>query len=197
MVSRLILAKHAMPELVAGVPPRHWRLGAAGREGARLLGERLAIYTPDRMVCSDEPKAAETARIAGEVIGLVPQTVAGLHEHQRDNEPFASTDAFQAAVRRVFTEPDTCVYGNESATIARERFGAAVAGVLAANPGRTVVVVAHGTVIALYVAQLVDIDGYQLWKKLGLPSFVVVQPATAMLEHVEGCIQVQQGGKTP
>jgi hypothetical protein len=37
-----------------------------------------------------------------------------------------------------------------------------------------VVVVAHGTVISLYVAGRTGAPPFGLWKRLGLPSFVVV-----------------------
>jgi broad specificity phosphatase PhoE len=35
-------------------------------------------------------------------------------------------------------------------------------------------IVAHGTVISLFVASLTGISAFSLWAELGLPSFVVV-----------------------
>jgi broad specificity phosphatase PhoE len=37
-----------------------------------------------------------------------------------------------------------------------------------------VAVVTHGTVIALYVAELTGEDPFTLWRRMGLPSFAVL-----------------------
>ena len=66
---RLILVKHALPELQAGLAPRHWQLGAPGRAGAKRLSDALRRLGPVRLEHSPEPKAAQTA----EVVQLLPQ----------------------------------------------------------------------------------------------------------------------------
>ena len=49
-----------------------------------------------------------------------------------------------------------------------------------------VVIVAHGTVITLYVAQHTGVEPLPLWRRLGLPSFVVLSlPDLGMLDVIE------------
>ena len=52
--------RHAMPDVDPAVPPQRWRLGPAGTTAA------AALRLPPRsvLVASDEPKAAETVRLA-------------------------------------------------------------------------------------------------------------------------------------
>jgi broad specificity phosphatase PhoE len=56
-MSHLILVRHSLPEMVAGVDAREWRLSDEGRERCIALAKRLAPYQPARLISSDEPKA--------------------------------------------------------------------------------------------------------------------------------------------
>jgi len=53
------------------------------------------------------------------------------------------------------------------------------------HPDQTVLVVAHGTVISLFVSWLTGEDGYLLWDKLGLPSFLVLDVKSKALLKIE------------
>lgn len=50
-------------------------------------------------------------------------------------------------------------------------------------------IIAHGTVIALFVAQRATVDPFDLWRRLGLPSLIVLSlPNCELLEIVE-CVR--------
>lgn len=170
----LILIKHSEPVLEPGVAPNRWRLSEKGRQGSVLLGEYLARYRPGAVVCSEEPKAVETARLAAVRLGVDHLTFPGLHEHDRTGGPFLSAEDFDQAARTFFANPGKLVWGNETAEQALERFDGAVRAVLEARGEEAVAVVAHGTVISLFVAQYNDIEAYELWRQLRLPSFCVL-----------------------
>jgi broad specificity phosphatase PhoE len=182
----LILVKHSQPEIVTTIPAARWRLSDVGRQRCTALAERLAAYQPTAIVASREPKAEETAQIAAERLGLRHTTAAGLHEHDRSNVGWSSLAAFEAAVARFFAHPSELVFGRETAQQAHERFAAAVDAAVAAYPHGNLVVVAHGTVIALLVAARTGTEPLPLWRRLGLPSFVVLAlPDIAIVEIVE------------
>jgi len=170
----LILVKHSLPEILEDVPAREWHLSEEGRERARKLAGKLMGYQPEIVISSVEPKARETAAILAENLGLEFREVEDLHEHDRSGTPFHSKDKFQNLVREFFDKPDKLVFGNETANEAFARFRQAVDIVLISDNDKTIVIVAHGTVIALYVSWLTGCDGYSLWKELGLPSFVIL-----------------------
>ena len=63
----------------------------------------------------------------------------------------------------------------ESGRDALTRFSAAVVTELAQTDAPNLVAITHGTVISLFVAAHNDIDGFELWKQLACPSFVVLK----------------------
>ena len=76
-------------------------------------------------------------------------------------------------MRRLFAEPETLVYGDETAEQARARFQGGINQILAgAAPEENIVVIAHGTVIALYAAHYNQLDRYDLWRRLGMPALL-------------------------
>jgi broad specificity phosphatase PhoE len=87
-------------------------------------------------------------------------------------------------VREFFAHPSEPVFGPETADEAYARFAAAVDPLSATNGTRAVV--AHGRVISLFVARRARVDAYELWLRLGLPSFVVLHlPDHTLVDVVE------------
>lgn len=150
MKRTLVLAKHAEPVLEPDVAPNRWRLSEAGCCGSALLGERLARFGPGVVVCSEEPKAVETAEIAAERLGIGCSVYPGLHEHDRTGMPFLRDEEFGRAARAFFERPDELVWGNETAQRAGNRFEGAVRRVLDEREEDVVVIIAHGTVTSIW-----------------------------------------------
>lgn len=186
-MSKLILVKHARPVLVSGKPPNSWLLSAEGRKSCAALAERLREHQPDIIITSSEPKANETGLLVSEALGIPFETAPGLHEHERSATPIiGDTAEWEALVEDFFARPDELVFGDETATQARERFSNAMSVVLDQHPDETLAIVCHGTVISLYTAQVAEIDPFPLWQRLGLPSYVVLsRPDLEILEVVE------------
>jgi broad specificity phosphatase PhoE len=186
-MNHLVLVKHSLPEIVPAVSAERWQLGAVGRRRAQRLADRLAAFVPAIVATSPEPKARETARIVATAHGWPVEVVSDLREHDRRGVEYLSTADFDAAIARCFAAPDQLVFGRETANQARQRFAAAVEGVVATHPDQDLFVVAHGTVIALFVAWCAGVDGYALWRRLGLPSYVLLsRPERELREVVEG-----------
>ena len=181
----LILVKHSVPEIVEALPARQWTLSEEGRSRARKLAEMLLLYEPDIIVSSVEPKARETAFILAEELGLIVHSVEGLHEHDRSSTPYYSSEDFQKLVQDFFRKPDRPVFGSETASQALVRFQVAVQSIQKSYKDKIVMIVSHGTVISLFVSWLTSCDGYVLWQKLGLPSFVVLDMQSRKLLKTE------------
>jgi broad specificity phosphatase PhoE len=180
----LVLVKHSLPAIDPEVPPAHWHLGGEGKARCRPLAEQLRAYGPAVLVSSTEPKAAETASLVAKELGLTVELDPRLREQDRTGAPWVSEEAFRMSVGRAFDLPDEIVFGLESLNAARERFGAAIADHLE-RAGGSLVAVAHGTVIAAYVSAKAAVDGFALWRRLGLPSFVVLD-GDELVDVVEG-----------
>jgi len=174
MKEYLVLVKHSLPEIQEELPAREWRLSEEGRIRARRLAERLNEYQPAVVVSSVEPKARETAEIIADRLKAEFHIAEGLHEHDRHTTPYLSKAEFEHSIQEFFANPESLVFGSETAEAAHTRFAQAVNAVLESHQDETVVIVAHGTVISLLVSRLTGLSGLSLWKQLGLPSFLVI-----------------------
>jgi broad specificity phosphatase PhoE len=172
---KLILIKHAPPEVVPDVRPERWGLSDRGRQLCTPLAEAVRPHAPAVVVSSTEPKAAQTGELLASSLAVPFETAAGLHEHDRSNVPHMPSREFISAMELFFRRPGERVLGRETADEAEARFRAAVMRVLEAHPAGNVAVVSHGTVIALMVAKAARQSPFRLWRELGLPSFVVLR----------------------
>jgi broad specificity phosphatase PhoE len=184
-MQKLILVKHAAPDVVPGVSSEQWRLSDRGRASCAALAEALRAHAPDVIVASEESKARETAELVAQPLGVPWKTAPGLHEHDRRGVPHMRSGEFISHVELMLRKRDQRVLGNESADEALRRFRGAVRDLLGQHPDETVAVVSHGTVIALYVAEHTeDHTSFELWRKLGLPSLVVLSRPELRVESV-------------
>lgn len=184
-MAKLILIKHAAPEVVPGVSSEQWHLSERGRASCAALAEALRPHQPDVIVASKEPKASETAELVAHQLRVPFETAPNLHEHDRRGVPHMRSGEFISHIELMFRRRDERVLGYESADEALRRFRDALRDVLSKHAGETIAVISHGTVIALYVAEHTeDHTSFELWRKLGLPSFVVLSRPELKVETV-------------
>jgi broad specificity phosphatase PhoE len=188
----LILVKHSLPKIEPQVNAHEWRLSTEGRARCIPLAEKLAGCDPDFIVSSLEPKALETAQIVANQLNLPLETETYLHEHARRTVQFESQDGFQAAIERFFQQPEELVFGEETAGQAYRRFSKAIERVRDRHPHLNPLIVAHGTVISLFVARKCEIEPYSIWQQLGLPAYITLSlPELKLLSLMaQVCVQV-------
>jgi broad specificity phosphatase PhoE len=184
MKQYLLLIKHSLPTLEPALPAAEWLLSEEGRQRCASLAQQVAAYSPEVVICSQEPKASETGRLLAGKLCLPWAVAPNLHEHERPTPGLAARDVFESAVESLFAHPEELVFGAESAQQAQERFTKAVEAVCANYPAKNLAIVAHGTVISLFVAHKTGLDAFSFWKRLGLPSVVVLSLPDFKLEKV-------------
>lgn len=185
-MSHLILIRHSLPEIDRQKLAAEWPLSVAGRLRGVALAAHVRPYEPARVFSSREPKAVETAQVVAEQLGLSLQVVDDLHEHDRRAVRWVEREQFETTVRRFFNEPDKLVLGHETADQAHARFAQAVKRLAECHPPETLAIVAHGTVITLFVSRLINIEPFAFWQRLGLPALVVLEwPTPKLITVVE------------
>ena len=175
-MAKLILIKHASPEITPEVPSRRWVLSEEGRGRCAWLAAELAAWGVTRLYASPEPKALETAALVAIRLGLEVRPREGLQENDRTGLAFGSVGGLKANIRRFFAEPAELVVGQETANAALARFEAAIRALAAEASEQTAAVVTHGTVLTLLVAKHNPLDAFVFWDSLTLPSYVVIEP---------------------
>jgi broad specificity phosphatase PhoE len=192
MTIKLLLIKHSLPVIDLTVPAAQWSLSDEGRWRCVALAQQVAAYAPEAVVCSQEPKASETGRLLAEQLDIPWFTAANLHEHERPGPGLGSRQTFETEVAKFFAHPQELVLGAETAHQAQRRFTSALNDVLTKNPDQTLAIVAHGTVISLFMAEKTGIRAFSLWKRLGLPSVVVLSLPDFKLKKVIENVQRTQ-----
>ena len=174
-MNSIILIKHAAPVLTPDVPSDRWVLSATGQESCRWLANDLRGRGLRRVYSSLEPKALETAARLSMETGTDVRPRADLHENDRTSLGFGASGEFEHTIARFFDEPDTLVMGQETAHAALARFDAAIRSIVTESGDAPVAVVAHGTVITLFLAERSDIRPFTIWRQLGLACWVLVE----------------------
>ena len=177
-MAKLILVKHAPPEIRPGVISHRWVLSAEGRDRCAWLANAFRAHGVARLYSSLEPKALETAALAGAPLGLEVCPRRDLHENDRTGLAFGSLDALKQRMRRFFEAPSELIVGEETADAALRRFEAAVRAAAAEAPDQTIAIVTHGTVLTLLTAKYNPVTAFEFWEALTPPSWVPLDPAT-------------------
>jgi broad specificity phosphatase PhoE len=169
----LILIRHSISQQQPGISAHQWTLTPEGRARCIALAQHLYPYALAHIYTSAEPKARLTGELVAQFLGGLSCNIEeDLHETKRDTAPYhAEVAQFQAAIREAMAHPDELRYGEETFTAARERFGAAVNRLVALHRGQSIALVSHGTVMALYLAQLAQRDVYDIWQQMGMPAY--------------------------
>lgn len=173
MLSKLILIKHSMPTISSELPSNEWTLSEEGTNKANLFASNLEKYNFRKIFSSDEPKAIETARIFGEILNKEVEIIKGIHEHERNsNRVIYPKEQWEGLMRSFFESPNELIFGNETATEAKNRFRTSILKLVSAHPtDEDIVVVTHGTVMTLFISEYNEIDIFNVWNSFGLPSY--------------------------
>ncbi len=186
-MKRLILIKHAPPEVDPTQSSEKWNLGEKGRKACEGLAEKLRPHGIGKIVSSQEPKALQTAEELSSRLAVEVTSIPGLEEHDRRNVPHMRSGEFISMVELFFRRPDDLVLGDETANEALARLSAAIEAIVSDATEDTMAVITHGTVMALFLEKhRAGKSGFDLWRRLGLPSFAVLEiPSYKTIEMIE------------
>ncbi|WP_328535495.1 histidine phosphatase family protein [Streptomyces sp. NBC_00344] len=165
MTSRLLLVRHGETEWhaenrYAGVSDV--ALTAKGLRQADELAGWAVRRGVDAVACSPLSRALFTARPAARALGMEPEVVEALREvdfgwgEGRTVAEMAAEDP--EAVRRFREDAETGAFpGSEAPSAAAARASVALRGLAAQHPGRTVLVVAHNTLLRMALCAMLTI----------------------------------------
>jgi len=179
---KLLLVKHAPPEIIPEIAAHRWTLSREGRRRCDWLADELRARGVSRIYSSLEPKALETAALVAVRLNLPLEPCPNLHENDRTGLAFVERDELQWRVRDFFNEPARIILGTETANTALMRFGKAVGGVILAAHARHAAIITHGTVLSLFVAHHDGGEPFSLWSRLALPSYVMLDAGSLLFD---------------
>ncbi len=170
----LYLIRHARSQMMGDAAWR-WPLSQRGHREANTLARQDLWRRVDRILCSPELKARQTAEPAARRWGLPLQGVNCLHELRRPR----LIDDYQATIARVFAEPERSIAGLETASHAADRVQRCIQDLVAAYPNQTLAVVSHGLLLTLFLARLQDRwPTVEAWQAVPFAGVAVLDTST-------------------
>lgn len=152
---QLILVRHGLPERRHDTsdPP----LSPEGHEQAQRLARWLAHERVDAVVSSPMIRAIQTAEPFLALSGLSLATHPDIHEFDRDTGTYVPLEELK---REDYPAWQALVEGDFDVDIAafQRQVVAALEGVVADHPGRTVAVFCHGGVINVWTAHVLGME---------------------------------------
>jgi alpha-ribazole phosphatase len=139
-------------------------LNEQGREQARRVGARLKRYSASALYTSDIVRAAETAAIIGEMVGLTPRAMPDLREidvgQWEGLTPEELYRRFPEHMEAFNRDPARTVrLGGESYAQLQARALAALNAIHAAHPGdELVLAISHGGTIRALLCHIIGLD---------------------------------------
>ncbi len=167
--AQLLLVRHSSPRISDDMSYRDWPLSNEGKKLAVRAAEFIAEVSPGQIFSSDERKALDTAKIIGRHCGVDVEVEPDLREHDRTGVTWRDSATRQRELEALFANPSHVVFGRESGSQALRRLTAAIERLTLRTPGPWVLVT-HGTVMALYLAELTGHAPMEIWSCFGMPT---------------------------
>lgn len=150
-MASLYLIRHAHTKML-GDAAEHWPLSEEGQREADILARQSFWREVELIFSSPEPKALQTAKPAANCWSIPVQTADCLREVHR---PHLIPD-YENTIARFFSNPGTSIEGLEPADQAADRITRCIKGLPTEHPGKTLTIISHGLVTALFLARLED-----------------------------------------
>jgi 2,3-bisphosphoglycerate-dependent phosphoglycerate mutase len=174
-MNRVILVRHAEPQVEIEIPAAAWSLTTRGEQATRRLVPRLASLRPGVVVTSPERKALQTAGLLAEGLELSLQQDERFSEQGAEvGEFFPDYSDFRARVEEHFARPDEVVFRGESSHAAADRFASGVASLRESATTGVPIIVSHGRIMASWLASVTGEPALGIWTSLRMPDLIEV-----------------------
>jgi broad specificity phosphatase PhoE len=150
-MTSLYLIRHARTKM-SDAAAECWPLSKEGERQADILAQQSFWREVALILSSPEPKALQTAKPAARRWSIPVETTNCLHEVRR---PHLIPD-YENAIARFFSNPKSSIEDLEPAAQASERITRCIKGLSIKHPEKTLAIVTHGLVTALFLARLED-----------------------------------------
>lgn len=180
--------RHALPVRIdGGDGPADPDLSEAGHRQAAALADWLATEHIDAVWSSPMRRARQTAAPLEAAVGLTASIDHDLREFDADEAHYIPMEELRASDDPRWRELIERL-GSPEQYAFRDVAAAAVERIVAANPGRTVVVVCHGGVVNAYLSTILKIDRPLFFE----PSYTSISRVQASSSGVRSLVSINE-----
>jgi len=160
-----------------------WVLSQRGYGRLARLLDLPWVAAIGRIVCSEEPKAKQTADALAASRGLPVETRHGLGEIDRSATGFLPPKQHELVADACFAQPTLSAHGWERAVDAQARIAAALADLFVDEQHSDVAVIGHGGIGTLWFCHLAGVPIERRWDQPGQGHYFSVDLRTRRPLH--------------
>jgi broad specificity phosphatase PhoE len=174
--NRIIFLRHADTQKDPEVHATLWDLSESGKIEAEHVKDIEIMNAVDVIYTSEERKTSLTVQPLAGKLGKISTPMAAFNEVAR-GEKFLSKEEFEQEKNRQLEDLEYAAFNGESGLDALARFKAGVKEVAETNPGKTILIVTHGTVLNIYFSELLGANSSlpDRWSKTGFCAYGIVE----------------------
>jgi len=177
MNNKIIFLRHAKTKVDKALPIADWFLTDGGVEHAEEVSSDPIFDNVDLIFASAERKAVDTAKPIAERLNKEIIQVENLGEIKRPNAEKITLEEYKRLKSVVFSDFDKSESGWETVNHTLNRFSKAVEEIDKKYENKVILIVAHGTVMSLYFA---NVQGkmnelFSRWKSLGFCEWGIIE----------------------
>ncbi len=174
--NRIIFLRHADTQKDPELHATLWDLSESGKSEAEQVKDIDVMNSVDVIYVSEERKTTLTVQPLADKLGKTSTPIAAFNEVAR-GEKFLSKEEFEQEKNKQLEDLEYTAFNGESGVTALARFKAGVKEVTELNPGKTVLIVTHGTVLNIYFAELLGANSSlpDRWSKTGFCAYGIVE----------------------
>jgi len=186
MNTRIIFLRHAETEKDPNIHAIEWMLSEEGERQAIKVSEIPLMNEADFLYSSNEKKAFLTVEPLAKKLSKSIQQLSFFDEVAR-GEKFLTKEEFEQEKRRQLEDLNYKAFNGESGNDALERFKEGVRRVSEENPGKTLLIVSHGTILNIFFANLLSREHAlpERWNKTGFCAYGVISDGEIKRDLIE------------
>lgn len=173
---KIIFLRHADTKKDPSLNAALWELSGDGKKQALEISKNPEMLNVDAVYVSEERKTLLTAGPILEKISKQAQALALFNEVRRGDK-FLPKEEFEVEKNRQLADLSYRAFDGESGIEALKRFEEGIMQVSAINKGKVILVVTHGTILNIYFASLLNLQGKLLerWNKTGFCAYGITE----------------------
>lgn len=177
MNNKIIFLRHAKTEVDKSLAIADWFLSKKGEKHAQQISSDPVFDDVDLIFASTERKGVDTARPIAQRLDKEIIQIEDLGEIRRPGAEKVTLKEYKRLKSVIFSDFDKSEAGWETVNHALKRFEEAVKKIDEKHENKVILIVAHGTVMSLYFA---DIQGkmdelFSRWKNLGFCEWGIIK----------------------
>jgi len=185
MSTRIIFLRHAETKKDPNIHAAEWMLSEEGERQASRVSEIPIMNEADFLYSSNEKKAFLTVEPLAKKLTKTIQQFSFFDEVVR-GEKFLTKEEFEQEKSRQLQDLDYKAFNGESGNDALVRFKEGVKKISGENPGRTSLIVSHGTILNIYFADLLSMQELlpERWNKTKFCAYGVVSDGKVLKDII-------------